>query len=470
MTNWLPDLRKSTGPVYLAIAEAIAVAVRSGRLRSGDALPTQRLLADFLGVNLSTVTRAYREAEKRGLIDGNTRRGTVVLARAEVVTLFGLPYRDDNSLIDLSTNTPAHDPHDRSVQNIVGELQRDGCLDHLMRYQKASDWELLRESAAKWLQISGVPTAPENIVLCAGAQHALAVALSVAVERMEIGVECFTYPGMKALARERGYQLHPLDMDNQGVTPTAILKASKKGLRVLVISPTLQNPTGATMSLARRQEIADIAVSRNLTIIEEDVYGLLLPASPPPLATLAPHHTYYITSLSKTVIPGLRFGILVPPPRHAARFTDSLHTTSWYLSPLTAEIANRLIRSGAATKRLAWQRREMGIRNQLFDKVFDELSDAAMDTALDCAENKPACAPHRWLALPPPLSAMEVVTALNASGIRVVAGAGFAIGMAAQRDQHIRIALGAAVNRKTLEHAAVVMRNGLMNCWQINTK
>ncbi|PFH08548.1 DNA-binding transcriptional MocR family regulator [Collimonas sp. PA-H2] len=453
MTNWLPDLSKSTAPAYLAIAEAIAVAIRSGRLRTGDALPTQRLLADFLGVNLSTVTRAYREAEKRGLIGGNTRRGTVVLARAEVVTLFGLPYRDDDSLIDLSTNTPAHDPHDRSVQDIIGELQRDGGLGHLMRYQKASDWELLRESAAKWLQISGLPTASENIVLCAGAQHALAVALSASVDRMDIGVECFTYPGMKALARERGYQLHPLDMDNEGVTPAAILKASKKGLRVLVISPTLQNPTGATMSLARRQTIADIAMSRDLTIIEEDVYGLLLPDAPPPLATLAPLHTYYITSLSKTVIPGLRFGILAPPPGHAARFTDSLHTTSWYLSPLTAEIANRLIRSGAAAKRLAWQRRELRLRNQLFDAVLDGTADDAGNTQ--------AWAPHRWLALPPPLNAMEIVASLNASGIRVVAGEGFAIGMAAQRHQHIRIAVGAAANRKTLKQVAAVMRHVL---------
>jgi len=453
MTNWLPDLAQSTGPVYLAIAEAIAVAVRSGRLRTGDALPTQRLLADFLGVNLSTVTRAYREAEKRGLIDGNTRRGTVVLTRAEVMTLFGLPYRDDNGLIDLSTNTPARDPHDRSVANIMAELQRDGRLEHLMHYQKASDWELLREAAAKWLQLGGLPAAPESIVLCAGAQHALAVALSAAVDRMDIGVECFTYPGMKALARERGYQLHPLEMDHEGVTPAAVLKASKKGLRVLVLSPTLQNPSGATMSLARRQAIADIAVARNLTIIEEDVYGLLLPNALPPLAALAPLHTYYITSLSKTVLPGLRFGILLPPPAHAARFTDALHTTSWYLSPLAAEIANRLIRSGTAAKLLAWQRRELGMRNRLFD--------AALDSAADDGGNTRAYAPHRWLALSPPLNAAEVVASLDASGIRVVAGEGFAVGMAAQRFQHIRVALGAAANRKTVKHVVTVMRHVL---------
>ena len=70
MTSWIPKLDESKGPTYLAIADAIGAAVRRGELRPGDRLPTHRLLADLLGVNVSTVTRAYREAARRRLLGG----------------------------------------------------------------------------------------------------------------------------------------------------------------------------------------------------------------------------------------------------------------------------------------------------------------------------------------------------------------------------------------------------------------
>ena len=70
MTMWVPDLAQSNLPAYLAIVESIGDAIRLGTLRPGDVLPTHRLLADLLGLNVSTVTRAYREAGKRRLVGG----------------------------------------------------------------------------------------------------------------------------------------------------------------------------------------------------------------------------------------------------------------------------------------------------------------------------------------------------------------------------------------------------------------
>src|SRR6201991_781504 len=78
MTIWRPEIEQFQGPRYLAIAEALAVDVRGGALNPGDRLPTHRDLAYRLGVTVGTVSRAYAEAERRGLIGGEVGRGTFV--------------------------------------------------------------------------------------------------------------------------------------------------------------------------------------------------------------------------------------------------------------------------------------------------------------------------------------------------------------------------------------------------------
>src|SRR5215204_2858859 len=78
MTMWLPDLENRRGPVYRAIADAIDEDVQKGTLRAGTRLPPHRDLADHLGVTVTTVTRAYTEAARRGLTTGHVGRGTFI--------------------------------------------------------------------------------------------------------------------------------------------------------------------------------------------------------------------------------------------------------------------------------------------------------------------------------------------------------------------------------------------------------
>ena len=76
--QWQPKLQPGRQPIYLALTEAIADDITSGTLTEETRLPTHRELADTLGVAIGTITRAYAEAEKRGLIRGEGRRGTFV--------------------------------------------------------------------------------------------------------------------------------------------------------------------------------------------------------------------------------------------------------------------------------------------------------------------------------------------------------------------------------------------------------
>ncbi len=115
MTIWIPDLTSHRGPRYLAIADALAFDIRASRLSPGDRLSTHRELAYQLGVTVGTVTRAYGEAERRGLIGGEVGRGTFVRsdiavrasirANAPVTSTIAAATAQPN-VIDFSINTP----------------------------------------------------------------------------------------------------------------------------------------------------------------------------------------------------------------------------------------------------------------------------------------------------------------------------------------------------------------------------
>jgi GntR family transcriptional regulator len=77
--SWRPEFGRIRGRVYLAIALQIEEAIRSGVFQPGDKLPPQRVIADDLGFHVNTVNAAFKEAARRGLVRGYTRRGTVVL-------------------------------------------------------------------------------------------------------------------------------------------------------------------------------------------------------------------------------------------------------------------------------------------------------------------------------------------------------------------------------------------------------
>ena len=438
MTIWLPDITDSKQPAYRAIAEAIADAIRQGRLRPGDRLPTHRLLADLLGVNVSTVTRAYREAARRRLLSGEVGRGTFVLGVASEAALFAREKRPEGGVIDLSPNTPPALLRDPDLAAALGGIDEREAA-RLLHYPATADALQHAHAAEGWLGRRGVGAQADSIVVCAGAQHAMDSAISAFQEIDEVGCEPLVYPGLKAAARRWRRRLHPMAMDGEGVTPGAFEAACRAGVRLAVLSPTLHNLTTATMSLERRQRLVEIARRHDVVIVEEDVYGLLPEHAPPPLAALAPERVLYLTGLSKTVAPGLRIGYLVVPPRLRERMRDASHHTAWYVSPISAALATRWLADGTAWRRLLAQRRELAARHRLCARHLERFAWRGV----------PHC-PHVWLDLPPGGSPTLARQAL-AAGVVVVPSAVFAVGRAT--DDGVRISLGAATDRASLAEA-----------------
>ncbi|MBE9610177.1 aminotransferase-like domain-containing protein [Chitinilyticum piscinae] len=451
MTTWIPDLSRFPGPVYRGIVAALAHDIDTGRLPAGSQLPPHRLLADLLGVNVSTVTRAYKEAASRHLIGGEHGRGTYVLGHADSLNLFALA--DRGRLIDLSTNTPAYPQHDDDLQQALAALLARGDAGLLLHYQSNLAWQQQRLAAARWLALRGMPASAERIILCGGAQHAVASALALHSRRGDtILVEALTYPGMMAIARQLGLQLHPLAMDAAGVRPDALDAALSQRIgRIAVLMPTLHNPTTITMPSGRRRAIAEVLSRHDALLIEEDVYGQLPTDAPPPVATLLPQQVIYVTSLSKSVAPGLRFGILHDPNASRQTLDDALHNTSWLVSPLAAQLACNWINDGTAERRLHWQRQELAARQEIARNALAPLTGQGIHFDL------PDASPHGWLRLPAGRDAEQTQQQLRQQGIACSAGYLFTV----QRHtpcNALRISIGAANGRDDLARAMLLLQ------------
>ena len=148
-------------------------------------------------------------------------------------------------------------------------------------------------------------------------------------------------------------------MDAEGLRPDALEAACRTTrARVLYCMPRLQNPTSAVMSERRRRQIAAIAEKYRLTVIEDDTYGFLSPERAP-LAALIPHRTIFVTSLSKSLFPGMRLGCAVAPPAHPREITQAVWATMIMTSPIGADLLSGWIEDGTAARIADWKRHEV---------------------------------------------------------------------------------------------------------------
>lgn len=444
--SWQPVIRKSDGPLYLAIADAIAADISEGRLSEGMRLPPQRTLAEALGIDFTTVSRAYNEARHRGLVEGRVGQGTYVKTRR--IRTGRTPA---GGLIDMSMNLPPlfDDPMLAArLWDDMAALQAEHGLELLMRYQPPGGTLHNRAAGAAWLKprLGEVPA--ERVLIAAGAQGALLATLGSLTKAGDmICAEAITYPGLRALAAHLGIRLHGLAMDREGLLPEAFEElCAKETPKALYCNPTLHNPTTTTLSLERRQAIVTIARRHDVAIIEDDAYGALPVSTPRPLAALAPDLVYYVGGLAKCLSPALRIAYLVvPDSRGSVRVEGAIRATVGMASPLAAAIATRWIEDGTADAVLAAIRSETAARQ----RIVSELLPAGV------AQTHPH-AFHAWLQLPPPWTRGELSARLQAAGISVIASDAFALGAPPEA---VRLGLGAAAGHAELRRSLLVIND-----------
>ncbi|NKS55496.1 aminotransferase class I/II-fold pyridoxal phosphate-dependent enzyme [Rhodococcus hoagii] len=317
---------------------ALTEDIEDGVVGVGARLPAQRDLAGRLGIGIGTVTKAYAELERRGLVRGVHGRGTFVA---------GLE-RQSREIVDLSINVPPPLLGDRLLASTLTVLASALDADAFARSPDPAGSLHHRVAITTWLRDQGLDTLPERVLITHGAQHAVSVALVTAAGASGVVLtEASNYPGAIAAARQTGRTLVPVETDAHGMVPgalhSALVQAGPGQRRTVYITPTLHNPTGSTMDARRRREIVTVCRAHDITIVEDDVYSLFRPRNISPIARIAPERTFYVNGFSKSLTPGLRIGVLVAPEASTAHAASILEVTSLAPSPLMGEIACRWI-------------------------------------------------------------------------------------------------------------------------------
>ena len=449
--EWTPEVSGDHGPIYLAVADALAADVERGRLQPGDRLPTHRDLARRLGVNVMTVSRAYAEASRRGLVEGEVGRGTFVRRRERHTTRLKTPVTAGPRLIDFHFNLPAGDPSLLDASAILEELAPTHRPLLHAGYVSAGLPEH-RAAGAEWIARAGADADPDRVIVCGGAQHAMTITFaSLAGPGDLVLTEALTYPGMKALASVLGLRVRGLPMDSDGLLPDAFDAACRKSTpKALYCMPTVHNPTGVVMSETRRREVAAVASRHGVAIVEDDTYGYLCADPPPPLVSFAAELGYFLTGTSKNLTAGLRIGYLQAPEASGSaalleRLESNVAALTWMAAPLMAEIASRWIHSGQADAMVDWKRREARARRRLYERVLSGYP----------TESHPGSS-HVWLPLPSPWRGDDFVDQARRRGVGVTAAETFAAGRAAA-PHAVRVCLGTPATREEVERGLGVL-------------
>ena len=452
---WTSKIDLTEGLRYRAIADAIRVAIAEGELRPGDRLPTHRALASQMGVTAGTVSRAYAVAAEWGLVTARVGAGTVVCAPAAPEPVTPWVIGMTSGRIDFGLLRPAAltdgSLQDRCFGSAFEELGRDLLRSEFAGYSPELGHPRHREIGALWLGSGGVNASPAEVFVSDGAQSAfLTLFSSLLRPGTSLLVEEFAYLGVKQLCATLRIDLVAVPMDREGMIPERLRElARSSGAQVVLLTPTLQNPTGVRMTRARRSQIVDVARESDLSIVEDATFDRLYPDASPALVTLAPERTFHVASFSKMAQPAMRVAFVKVPEKRMPHLESIRHSLNIGGPGLQAEVVCRWIESGVAEELCQWQRKEIDRRWQIAATSLPELV-------------KPDAipAPFAWALLRSPWKSSDLAAILRQQNVFLIEDIHFAVGRTAT-PHAVRISLTSPFSNEMFEQGLAIIRRVL---------
>lgn len=415
---WRPQTLNLDKPLYIAIADAVEKDIRSGVLKPGQKLPPQRELADSIGVNLSTITRAFRECEIRGLIFGTVGRGTYIAPDVHVPVAMNSARNTEQELVEMGLILPLYNIDEKNASEI-GSILQTTDLAPLLRYTEPSGLLHHRAAGSEWINRYGLSTTPHDILVTSGSQNALACCLMALFNSGDrIAVDAFTYPGIKTLASMLGIRLVPIEMDESGMNPASLAVACRRdNIRGVFLMPEVQNPTTVALSDPRREELAALIKKHDLVLIEDESYGFTGRLAQTALSSLVPEHGIYIAGISKLLGAGLRISFIAVPERFRNQLERAILNTVWMASPINAEIVSRLLISDKANMIIQAKRQEARERMELAVAKLSSYTTYSRPEGF-----------FFWMLLPNGWTGREFELAAQAKGVKIFCAEKFMVG------------------------------------------
>lgn len=434
-------------PIYRQLADEILTLISSRHLVPGDRLPSQRKIAEMTDLNLTTVTRAFSILHEKGVIDGKPGKGTVIVTpKAFENPRSGVS--ENPEFCDLSINRPATDAYLRALRMISPEFANDPRFEEVQDYHPPEGHHAVRAAMADWAKDATNHNDPDRIVVVNGAQHGLACTLgAIANPGQVVLADSITFQGFISLCALHHIGLKPVAMDDQGMIPSAFAEACLRYNPVAVyLMPNHHNPTTITLTAERRIALAEIAREHDVIIIEDDVYRPLILNPVASIASQYPDITIYITSLSKCVAAGIRFGIVSAPVDLLRDIKTFLQVNCWSTSFSTGLTVVQLIEQGKLLPIIEEQMEELSARHEILTSILPPEHLHSAPTS-----------PHAWLTLPEPWRASGFALATLKSGVCILSSDSFTIDRDHAPVHAIRLNLNAARSREELVNAATTM-------------
>lgn len=445
--SWKPDKKLLKRPLYLALAEQLEKDIAAGFLTPGTKLPPQRELADFLDINFTTVTRAYRLCGLKGLIYAVTGSGTFVApSAAQSVTISAEDL--ERECVDLGF-VASFESCNEMISGTVAAVAARKNVAGLLTYDCPAGMPHHKAAGVNWLENVGLHTDAEHLFIVSGTQNGLVLTLlALFAPGNRIAVDTYTYANFIELAKMFRVQLVPVSGDGEGMSADELEAQHRLNpLRGVFLMPSCCNPTTVMISERRKKELAAVIEKERLILIEDDIHAFftagVVPDYQGPVARFTPERTVYISGTSKPICSGLRVAYLVCPDAFKERLAQALCNANVKTSALDVEVITELIVSGKAAEILRRKRQLACERNDAFNEMFP---DAGAGHPLSF---------YRWLPIAGHQSGGEVEQELQKKGVRVYHSDRFLSGAREERS-FLRVSLSAEPAEKFASALAVL--------------
>ena len=442
-------------PLYIQLRDQLRALVHSGELRAGDRIPASRELASQLGVHRTTVANAYAELESEGLIQGHVGRGTFICPGETVRQITPPPRaisnggvrwealfadeRGDESLSRLMPQVP-----DDAIAFVtakpseeffpVEDLRR--CCNAVLRSDgrrilqlgSSDGYPPLKRVLIEMLRGEGIALKDEQILITDGCQQSLDLLCKAFLRPGDtVVMENPAYPGAIAIfaaARVRCLGV-PVETSPERLGYTGLDVAALEAVlmqnrvKLVVVTPTFQNPTGTTLPVAERRRLLEIAARYQVPVVEDHIYARLRvrgSAVPSLKALDRGGIVIQIDSFSKVAFPGMRVGWCIGPEnvierlRLVKQFTD-LHTDQLAQATLAEFVRRGLLGRHLTKMRKVYCARLDALEQALARHMPDEVEWTRPDGGMSI-----------WVTLPAGFDAVELLMRVRERGVHFVPG------------------------------------------------
>lgn len=401
--NWKPD-KSLEVPIYRQIIIYIKGKIASGEWTIGEKLPTQREMSRLFKVNRSTIVEALEELKADGLIEGNSKAGTVIVNNtwslltsekaldwenyiesgiykpnlSTIQVINSLEYK--KGIIRLGTGELSPELYPRKAMEEV--ILKASSEIYSLGYERPKGSLELREAVSHYVSNFGIKASPNSILIVSGSLQALQlISMSILGQGSNVLVEKPSYIKSLNVFESSGMKLNGISLDKRGIKPQEIINKKDKNTAFLYTIPTFHNPTGILMDEARRKEILKVCSTERLPIIEDDAYRELWLDEAPPKTLKAMDKSgsvLYIGTASKCLAGGMRIGWVIGPEAVIERLGDVKMQTDYGASSLSQCVFAEWLRSGAHEKYMEELRIKLRYRRQvaleMLDKYFKSLA------------------------------------------------------------------------------------------------